>query len=393
MKASLCQELRVLIPTLLAIAMAGCGGGSGGNDDTPPIPINKPPTVSIIQPAVNPCCLDVKSAPSLDIAFVPADPDGGSLNYAWTWDAGMVSPSEGTADAGTQVTSTFTPPDCDGTCTLKVSVSDGEASADATLAVQVTGCTGPGTQLRIVSLVMTPDPVAPSATANVTATVENPGGKSLTYTWKSKYGRFTGSGSVVAWEAPANPGVYGLYLMVSDGTDTASCGRAMMVSGPSGGLLGQYFSTYRDKNVVYFKDLLLTRTDPTINFFWEKLSPDPGRIPGDGWGAKWTGYVKCEQPGTYVFRVYVDDGVRMQIQDDTGKWIAVIPNDSNNWTDHTEGAWLPDPTVPIQLDGGKWYPIALDYFEGGGDAFIGLYWSLDGGPEGIIPQEDLKPPS
>ncbi len=145
--------------------------------------------------------------------------------------------------------------------------------------------------------------------------------------------------------------------------------------------------------MVYFESEAFRRTDPNINFSWMKLCPDPARLPSNGFGARWTGSVKCEAPGTYVFRVHVDDGARMRVMNDAGQWIEVIPNNEHNWVDHTRGAWIPEPPVPLQLDGGKWYPLELEYFEGAENAFIVLYWSVNGGVEEIVPQISLRPPT
>lgn len=393
MQANIYQKLCIVILSLLALALAGCGGGDSGNEITP-IPINTPPSVSIIQPSNSPCPLNVKTNSSLDIVIQVDDPDGGKLTCAWTCNAGCMEPEESTVDAGDQVTTRFTPPNYNGSCTLEVIVNDGEDSAGASLVVQITGNdVDPEPQLRILSMNMTPDPATPSATANMSATVDNPGGKPLTYTWTSKHGRLTGTGSTVSWLSPNASGVYGIYLTVTDGTASARAGKAVMVAGPTGGLLGQYYTTNRNTGTVQFSNMVLSRIDPSVNFFWEKLSPAPGTVPGDGFGAKWTGFIKCAESGTYVFRVHVDDGVRMSIKDDSGQWVAVIPNNSENWNDHTEGAWLPETPIPLNLLGGKWYPVELDYFEGGGDAFIRLYWSINGGLESVIQQQYLKPPS
>jgi hypothetical protein len=180
---------------------------------------------------------------------------------------------------------------------------------------------------------------------------------------------------------------------VDDGTASVQGGVLATVSGPEGGLLGQYFQTDRYKGVVRFTTLAFRRTDPAVNFHWMKLSPDVSKLPVDGFGVKWTGFLKCEEAGTYVFRVNVDDGARMKIMNDLNRWVGVIPDDVENWDDHTEGAYLPVTTVPLQLQGNKWYPIQLEYFEGAGDAFIYLYWSVNGKPEVIVPQEVLKPPA
>lgn len=399
MQVSSRRNLTIFIYASFALVLAGCGsgGGGGGGNNEPkpePKPINRAPSITIVQPSSNPYLLDVTTAQYLDITIRADDPDSDKLDCVWTWDAGLVSPAEYTTDAGKESTVRFTPPNYDGLCTLHVFVSDAEANASAKIEIQVTGHNvQPDTELRILGISMTPDPAAPSATATLSATVDNPGGKTLTYTWKSKYGSFSGTGGTISWAAPSRPGVYGIYLTVSDGTISVHAGKAAMVAGSTGGLLGQYFKTIRYKNVVRLNELRLTRIDPGINFAWEKLSPDPEKLPGDGWGARWTGFVKCEEPGTYIFRVHVDDGARMRIQNDSGEWIWVIPDTSENWSDHTEGAWLPYEPIPLALDGGKWYPIELDYFEGGVDAFIRLYWSVNGEPETLVPQEAFRPPS
>lgn len=395
MRVSGCNILLGLASVLLIMMIVGCGGGGGGGgSDTRPTPINHAPTAAIVSPSQSSVILDVKSSQSIDFTIQADDSDGGNLTCFWTWDAGYAEPEESTVAAGSNSSTTFTPPSYDGSCTLRATVSDGKESASVSWTIQVTGHEGTTNQLRITAINVIPDPAQPSSTASVTASVENPGGNPLTYTWKTKYGSFSGTGSSVTWNTPSSAGAYGLYLSVSDGTYTVSAGKAVTVSGASGGLLGEYYKTVRDKNVVQLVELRLTRVDPNVNFFWEKLSPDPENFStGDGWGARWTGFVKCEQAGTYVFRAHVDDGARMKVQDDSGQWVWVMPNDSANWNDHTEGAWLPDPTVPLVLDGGKWYPIQLEYFEGGGDAFITLYWSVNGGPEDVIPQSDLMPPS
>ena len=393
MQVGNCRRLCLVLLPSLALLAAGCGGGGGGGGPKPE-PINNPPSVSIVQPDRNPCSLDVQSAQYLDITVQVNDPDGGKVDCIWTWDAGSVSPSEQSVDAGGQTTARFTPPSYDGQCNLTVTVSDGEASVAANIAVQVTGSIGtPTGQLRIASINANPDPVLPSQASTLSANVENPSGKTLTYNWKCRYGTLTGSGRIVTWTAPGSTGAYGIYLTISDGTKSVSGGRVVTVAGPAGGLLGEYFKTIRDKNIVKLDQMVFTRLDPQINFLWERLSPDPSKLPSEGWGARWTGYVKCEQPGSYVFRAHVDDGIRVKVQNDNGDWVAVIPTNDTNWTDHTGGAWLPEYPEAIQLQGGKWYPIEVEFFQGAADAFIRLYWSINGGQESIIPQDALKPPS
>lgn len=394
MRFSFCKSLFSVLSSAAILMFTGCGGGGGGDFEPNPLPINNLPTVSIVQPASNPCLVDVRTATYMDCTIRVDDPDGETLTCHWTWDAGSVSPEETTVKAGQTITIRYTPPKQDGTYTIGVAVRDKEASTYKSFKVQVIGNeTVVPTDWSITDIRQAPDPTSPEATASLSAIINNPSGKTLTYTWRSKFGEISGGGSTATWTAPSESGIYCVYLNVSDGTTTLTAGKALNVAGTTGGVLGQYFKTDRYKGTVRLIELRMTRTDPNINFTWEKLSPDPGNIPREGWGARWTGFVKCEDPGTYTFRIHVDDGARMRVKNDAGEWIGVVPDTKENWSDHTEGAWLPYEVVPLQLNGGKWYPIEVEFFQGGVDAFVHLYWSVNDGPEVIVPQEALKPPS
>lgn len=383
----------ILSVAVAAVVISGCGGGGGGGGPSvTPQPINTAPTLTIVGPSPNPATLDVRSSNSLNICFRADDVDGGELSYVCTWSAGMVTPRSGRVQPGSECTVVFNAPSFNGLCTVSVAVSDGQASVVKTVGINVIGAgSEPGTELRVLGISLDPDPVTPGGTAVLTADVQNPSGRPLVYTWDSQYGRVTGSGSSASWVAPSISGVYGVYVTVSDGTSQVRSGIAVTAALAEGGVLGQYFKTYREMNVVHLQTEVLRRIDPDINFNWYKLSPDPAKLGGDGWGARWTGYIKGERAGTYVFRVYVDDGCRMKVMNDSGAWVEVVPNNKDNWIDHVEGAWLPAEPLPLQLAGGKWYPFEIEYFEGAEDAFIILYWSVNGGPEEIVPQSVLKP--
>ena len=63
---------------------------------------------------------------------------------------------------------------------------------------------------------------------------------------------------------------------------------------------------------VNFQKLVLTRTDPTIDFEWKGASPDPS-VPADAFSVRWTGQVKPRYSETYTFHAMADDGVRMWV--------------------------------------------------------------------------------
>jgi hypothetical protein len=355
--------------------------------------IDPPVAITMISPASSPTTFNAGTTTTMQISFKTDGPENKQIPYIVTCDKGSVTPLSGNTTAGSTTNLTFTAPSQNALCTVTIAVSNGTDTAKKVIQINVTGITPPTEPVfHVESITASPETVAPGGTSTISAVVENPASANVTYTWTCKYGTISGSGSSVIWTAPQTVGVYGIYLSVSDGTTVINTGVPVTVSGPTGGLLGQYYKTTRDKNVPQLTTLVFTRIDPNINFTWYQISPDP-RIPVQGWGARWTGFVKCDAPGTYQFRVHVDDGARMLIVDDNGNWQWTIPGTSDNWSDHDKGAWLPATPIAMNLAGGKWYPIRLDFFQGAENAFITLYWSINGGPEEIVPQDCLKPPS
>ncbi|HSX05923.1 MAG TPA: DUF2599 domain-containing protein [Candidatus Saccharimonadales bacterium] len=98
---------------------------------------------------------------------------------------------------------------------------------------------------------------------------------------------------------------------------------------------------------------------------------------GDGWGASLTGDIHLTTTGTYNFRVFSNDGVRLWIDDN------LIVND---WTD---GAQRSHPTGTFAAtynagdDTQNWHRVRLDYYNKLGDtnARLELYMTPPGGSE------------
>lgn len=380
----------LLFGTVLSGLVIGCGGGGGGGSTSTPQVVDKPPTLSLVSPASSPVNLDFGTSKTMTLRVKPDDPDTKNLHMVVTWDYGNVTPADSTVQAGTEQSLTFTPPPYDKLCTITITVSDGEYSVAKTVAVNVTGNGSSENQFAVTSFNVTPNPVTPGSAVTITPAISNPAGKTLTYYWTSASGSLAGKyNPVTTWTAPTTAGIYGVYLQISDGTTTVRSGCLVSASGPSGGLTGTYYHTSRSNNIVSLTDAVFKRADPNINFDWQKLGPGNGLAPS-AFGVVWTGYVRCDAAGTYAFRAHVDDGVRMKIMNDAGQWVDVIPDNRENWIDHDKGAWLPAQVIPVTLNGGKWYPIHVEYFQGAADAFIHLYWTVNGGTEQIVPQDVLK---
>lgn len=130
------------------------------------------------------------------------------------------------------------------------------------------------------------------------------------------------------------------------------------------GFTGEY---YNDRK---FRELALTRVDPSIDFDWEDKSPDESIEP-DRFSVRWTGKIEPKFSETYTFITESDDGVRLWVDG------QLIIDQFNNqpFTQHEED---------IELQAGTQYDIRLEYFENRGDAIVRLLWSSASQPEELV---------
>lgn len=142
-------------------------------------------------------------------------------------------------------------------------------------------------------------------------------------------------------------------------------------SATGSGLFGEY---YRGKG---FREKLLTRTDPNVNFDWGSGGPDPS-VPADHFSVRWSGWVQAPSSGIYTFYVTADDGLRLWVD---GELII------DHWLD--QGATERSGTARLQAD--RKHDIRLEYYENGGAASCRLAWSGPGVTKAIVPGERLYP--
>ncbi|GAA3933909.1 PA14 domain-containing protein [Hymenobacter algoricola] len=137
---------------------------------------------------------------------------------------------------------------------------------------------------------------------------------------------------------------------------------------PGDGLRGHY---YDGQN---FGQLVLTRVDPTIDFNWTIEGPSPaGRtfaapgpgVPPEYFSVRWLGHIYIPVTGRYTFRILNDDGMRVWLG---GKRIL------SAWRDQvaTESA------AEIQLTGGRYYPLRVEYCQVQWDTRAQLTWQQPG---------------
>jgi len=139
------------------------------------------------------------------------------------------------------------------------------------------------------------------------------------------------------------------------------------------GLLGEY---YLGNSGNPWRELVLERVDPTVDFNWGAASPDPS-MPADGFTVRWTGMITVPASATYTFYTVTDDGVRLWVD---GQQII------NNWTDHGSTEDSGDITLAV----GRQYEIILEFYENGGSAQCELSWESPSIPREAIPSQYLS---
>ncbi|MHC4325396.1 MAG: PA14 domain-containing protein, partial [Planctomycetota bacterium] len=139
-----------------------------------------------------------------------------------------------------------------------------------------------------------------------------------------------------------------------------------------GGLRADYY------NGMNFETLMLTRTDPEVDFGWGNGGPDAS-VGDDQYSARWTGEVEAVFTETYTFYTSSDDGTRLWVN---GQQLI------DDWTDHG----VQENSGTIELEAGNTYSLVLEFYENGGGSVVRLLWSSDSTPKQIIPQAALSPP-
>ncbi len=116
---------------------------------------------------------------------------------------------------------------------------------------------------------------------------------------------------------------------------------------------------------------VIERTDSTIDFDWGGGAPHKG-MNQDYFSIRWTGFMKPEHSGTYSIHTVTDDGVRLWVGDE-----LLI----DDWNPHPPK----ENSANVNLQAEEYYPIKMEFFEGGGGAMARLLWTPPGGNKNVIP--------
>ncbi|MCX6345921.1 MAG: glycoside hydrolase family 127 protein [Armatimonadetes bacterium] len=158
---------------------------------------------------------------------------------------------------------------------------------------------------------------------------------------QTEFGYFGTQGNLMG---PVQPPVPGELLTTADGKP---------------GLDGEYFSD------AEFKNSVLKRVDPNIDFNWGEKAPADG-IPNKEWTARWTGFITVKETGDYTFSISPDDGGRL--------WI----NNEQLVDFWRVGVQMTKMAKAIKLEAGKKYPIKIEYWQAAGGAACRFGWKMPG---------------
>ncbi len=143
------------------------------------------------------------------------------------------------------------------------------------------------------------------------------------------------------------------------------------VTGSGTGLTGAYYDN------VDFEGTPQTRTDPTINFWWDDgISPMAG-LPDDRFSVRWTGEVQATEAGRYTFSTFLDDVGKLTVCGE------VLVNQEIYTRDPLSGE--------IELSAGQRCPIEIEMIEYVYGGKAQLWWQYGGYPRHVVPQAQLYP--
>lgn len=135
------------------------------------------------------------------------------------------------------------------------------------------------------------------------------------------------------------------------------------------------------------KPVSLERIDTCIDFNWVRNSPGYP-IVEDHFTANWSGYIRPDLTGEYVFSAVADDGMKLYID---GNLILDLWETEVESTDSEamRVAAQEEYKSRIFLEKGKFYPVKIEFREKTHAASISLYWENEFQPKAVVPKKNL----
>lgn len=161
-----------------------------------------------------------------------------------------------------------------------------------------------------------------------------------------------------------------------EGVTKTAIYEAVMHKGDGTGLTGQYYDQVTP-NYEFVEPFAFERIDSNINFDWTGTSPYFEKLGNDYFLVRWEGAVMPFFDEVVNFHFQVEDGMRFWLNDE-----LVI----NKWT-----LVFNELQVGIPLEGGKKYPIRIEYYQGNWLSFCKMLWSSEKLERDFVPPSRLFP--
>ncbi|WP_442875926.1 PA14 domain-containing protein [Amycolatopsis sp. NBC_01488] len=180
----------------------------------------------------------------------------------------------------------------------------------------------------------------------------------------------------------------------SYGPAPASCFAGQLPTAACAGTVGHSHTGYDEGinglSASWYDNLTLTgapkayttgigTTDGTLKSPWEYSNDVTPGVSSDGFSLRLTGEIAFPASGDYTLRAYVDDGIRMWIDDQLVMDYWQISNPA--WRQATVHSDTP----------GQAKKIRIDYYDNGGYAKLDLNWTTPSGTQELVPGTQLRP--
>ena len=138
------------------------------------------------------------------ISCIAFDPDGDDLNYLWFAEEGEIS--------GEGYKINWTAPGNEGIYSINVRLADDEENIEGIVNITVRNNHPP----TITELLTDVEWTSPLGNCHIICRAEDSDDDELSYKWTSVDGSITGTGPIVVWTAPQQPGPRSITVIVSD---------------------------------------------------------------------------------------------------------------------------------------------------------------------------------
>lgn len=138
------------------------------------------------------------------ISCIASDPDGDDLNYKWSAEEGKIT--------GEGYKIVWTAPSDEGIYCVSIRISDAEESIEEVVNITVRNNHPP----TITGLLADVEWIYPLESCHIICRAKDSDDDALSYKWATVEGSISGTGPIVTWTAPQQPGPRGITVIVSD---------------------------------------------------------------------------------------------------------------------------------------------------------------------------------